>query len=121
VSGGSEEGAEVDTAAKKAEDEEEERRRKEGEEKEREARLERKQAAVRKAVLAMVRQTEGPILSEAADMLTIYLNNLIKYPTVPRFRKVALINQGYKDRVAQVKGHKVGHGAGRGEEQKGEA
>lgn len=73
------------------------------------ARVRAKQSSVRRAVCEMARQNEAGVLGEAADMLSLYLSNLLKYPTVPRFRKVALVNQGYRDRVAGVKGHKVHH------------
>jgi hypothetical protein len=69
---------------------------------------------MRQALANMLAVNEGPELSEGADMILIYLNNIVKYPLVPRFRKIALVNQGYKERLAKVKGHQVRTGGGGG-------
>jgi hypothetical protein len=69
--------------------------------------LEVKLEGMRKAVWGMYSQNDETAVVSAIDMLVIYINNLIKYPTVPRFRKIMLASDGYKQRVSAVKGHQV--------------
>lgn len=79
------------------EEEQEQQAEEEGEEKESDeaARLQREAEAAQKlyrtklrtlvaALKNMVQENEAPALQNAVDMLVIYVNNLIKYPTIPR-------------------------------------
>lgn len=46
-----------------------------------------------------------PILAPACELLLMYLMNLIKNPTVPRYRRISTMNASYAKSLSAVAGH----------------
>ena len=61
----------------------------------------------REALAHMVSQSNGDqqALSKAVNILIMYLNNLIKGPEVPRFRRIAKQNSNYLKILKPIEGH----------------